>query len=91
MRATESARALSLLVRQFDDHVKLEACPVEQVADLPVVGQLVALIPQVVEGVNTEGEHMDATYGRTSPILGRRRLIMMTMLQDMAELNVKQI
>ena len=45
VRATESARALSLLVRQFEDHVKLEACPVEQVGDLPVVGHLVALIP----------------------------------------------
>ena len=91
VRATESARALSLLVRQFEDHVKLEACPVDQVAELPVVGHLVVLIPKVVEGVNVDGEEMDATYGRTSPILGRRRLTMMTMLQDMAELNVKQI
>ena len=63
----------------------------ETVKELPVVTHLVELIPQVVEGIDTEAEKMDATYGRTSPVLGRRRLMMMMMLQDLAELNLSQI
>ena len=82
---------MSLLVKQLEEHVKLESCPVETVKELPVVTHLVELIPQVVEGIDTEAEKMDATYGRTSPVLGRRRLMMMMMLQDLAELNLSQI
>ena len=82
---------MSLLVKQLEEHVKLESCPVEKVEDLSVVGHLTKLVPSVVQGIDTEAEQMDATYGRVSPVLGRRRLMMMMMLQDIAELNLSPI